>query len=114
MREFWALLRPGRRIVWEGRELVHDAAAELERDGLARKQEKGPVVGSLAYNGGLESVAMGCHRSQVEEYRAFVRDRGILGVEYQNNGVPKCTKAGRRNLMRALGFHDRDGGYGDG
>lgn len=73
-------------------------------------------VGNLAYNSALTSIGAGIHPSQVSEFRELARQQGIVGVDWcpkTGDAMFESRKA-RRDYLKMQGFHDRDGGYGDG
>ena len=79
-----------------------------------REPEDSPNVGtpqvSTAYSRPLKSLAMGCHADQVDEFnRAAAK-----GVHYDKEGTCYIeSRKARNEELRARGFRDRDGGYGD-
>jgi hypothetical protein len=77
----------------------------------------GCPMGTVAYSetDPLISEGIGCMKSQVPEMRQMIRARGIRGVRVLDNGQLEITsRRGRRDLLRARGLVDNDGGYGDG
>jgi hypothetical protein len=59
------------------------------------------------------SDALAVHPGQIQEAMERNKRHG-LHVEYTEDGRPKLMDRGqRRDLMRAEGFHDNNGGYGD-
>jgi hypothetical protein len=61
----------------------------------------------------IHSDAMGINPSQVAEAQAVLAAHGV-STEYDNQGRPVLTDARhRRRHAEALGFFDRNGGYGD-
>ena len=76
----------------------------------------GAPLGTVAYTESkpLISDGIGCMRSQVPEMREMIRQRGIQGVYVRDNGQLEITsRRGRRDLLRARGLADADGGYSD-
>jgi len=62
----------------------------------------------------MESMALGVHRDQIAEARAFSESRGVP-LNFTPDGKAILTDRGhRRDVLRTLGMHDNDGGYGDG
>jgi hypothetical protein len=62
----------------------------------------------------LSSEAAAVHPDQIEEAREDARRLGVP-TEFDPEGRPIFTsRSHRRAYLRAYGFHDRDGGYGDG
>jgi len=60
------------------------------------------------------SDGMGVHPDQIPELQALCAAHGVR-VECDSMGRVKCESRGhRRKLMEIRGFHDKDGGYGDG
>lgn len=61
----------------------------------------------------MMSDAMGVHPSQIQEARDYAAAMGV-NTEYAADGRPILRdRAHRRAHMRAMGFRDNDGGYGD-
>jgi len=82
---------------------------------LARKIISGSNVLARGWATGVESSALGVHPNQVRRERAFDQKHGLGDVEYSKRGNPTFRSRGqRRNYLRSRGFHDKDGGYGDG
>lgn len=68
-----------------------------------------------AWNKPILSDALSCHPSQVAEFNQHAASAGIAGVHYRQDGTCEIHSRGaRKQLMRLRGYHDRDGGYGDG
>ncbi len=62
----------------------------------------------------LESLALGCHSSQVPEFRDRARDAGLTGVDFTPDGTALLSSRGQRKQYAKLrGMRDNDGGYGD-
>jgi hypothetical protein len=62
----------------------------------------------------LASDAMAVHPHQVEEAREDAKRKGVP-VDFLPDGRPVFTsRQQRRRYLRAYGFKDRNGGYGDG
>ena len=64
-----------------------------------------------------KSIGMSCHSSQVDERNALMKKHGIQGVEFVHGKKVNCqitSRSGRRAAMKLFGYHDNDGGYGDG
>lgn len=82
----------------------HDIAAE--HTGTRRK-----ASGDQAYP--YYSDFMGCHPEQVGEVRELLRQHGA-GAHVTNSGEIEIRSRGhRKRVMAALGYYDRNGGYGD-
>jgi len=83
----------------------------------SRGWQGGPAMGTVAYSESrpLISEGLGCLRHQVPELRELIRRFGIFGARVLDNGAVEFTsRRGRRDLLRARGLVDADGGYGDG
>ena len=62
-----------------------------------------------------KSQSAGCHPSQHKEWNQQLKEHGIAGAEYQPDGTLECSsRKARRDVLKSRGFHDKDGGYGDG
>jgi hypothetical protein len=62
----------------------------------------------------IESMAVGVHPDQIPEAVAHSRSRGVP-LEFTADGKAILTDRGhRREVLRTLGMHDNNGGYGDG
>lgn len=95
----------------DGEEVTEE---EFNRRSRAKRAKGGPAV-SRAYEQPLESIAASVHPEQVSEYRQFLQQRGIQGVEVRENGrVLFHSREARRRLLESTGRRDNDGGYGDG
>jgi len=76
-----------------------------------------PAIGAYGEGNPLVSQGLGCMPHQVPEMRQVVKEAGLTGVHVRDDGAVELTSrgnAGRRGLMKLRGFHDNDGGYGDG
>jgi hypothetical protein len=107
--------RPDRFFI-DGREVTkeeHDRQFEQYRAALP--QVKDPHDGSaLAGWKPIHSDALACNPNQVPEMEAEAKRRGVP-TEHDGEGRPVLTsRSHRRDYMRAFGFFDRHGGYGDG
>ena len=62
----------------------------------------------------LESVGLGVHRTQVEEFNQMYRDAKISGAAHKEDGtlVLESRKA-RNEVLKLRGCRDNDAGYGD-
>jgi len=61
----------------------------------------------------MASDAAAVHPSRVEEARESARAKGVP-TDFDQHGRPVFRDRGhRRAYLRAYGYHDRDGGYGD-
>ena len=55
------------------------------------------------------SNSVSVHPKQVGLYRQFVKDMGIPGVEYQNNGQPHiASQHSQDRLLKALNYYNAD------
>lgn len=62
----------------------------------------------------MASSAVGVHPAQVKEHMEFLRSKGCGQVDHTKGGdVIFKDKNQRRQVCEALGFFDRNGGYGD-
>lgn len=62
----------------------------------------------------MTSEALACHESQVAEMNERNRAAGV-GTRYTADGTAVIPdRADRRKLLKLEGYHDRNGGYGDG
>lgn len=67
-----------------------------------------------AYEKPLESLAAGCHPSQVKEFNAHLASAGIQGATYKPDGTLEfSSRNARREVCRLRGLIDQDAGYGD-
>lgn len=62
----------------------------------------------------IHSDAAGCHPDQIPEMQAHLASRGVKADYTPDGRVILENRGHRRQVLRALGLHDRDGGYGDG
>lgn len=91
---------------------VEITAEEYERRLPPPVASEGPS--SLVSWDALQSVALELHPSRVEEARAEMHKRGLVGVDIGNDGsVTFNSRTARRDYMKAFNFYDRDAGYGD-
>lgn len=89
---------------------------EVTRREFLRKRVggSGAPMASQAYSMPLISDGIGCMKAQVPALRELVRRHNIQGVKVKDNGQLEITsRRGRRELLRARGLVDNDGGYGD-
>lgn len=60
-----------------------------------------------------ESDALGVHPAQAEEFKRFLRERGVP-TEVKPNGNPICvSQKHQKQICAATGMYDRNAGYGD-
>lgn len=98
----------GRITLDDGTEAVRDVAAELARDYGVRQRQASRNLGAWP----MTSNALGCHPEQVDSYRDFIRSQGLTGVDVLANGSVRISdRRARRELLRACGMRDNDGGY---
>lgn len=74
--------------------------------------------GTMTTGWPMQSEALACDRSQIDEHNARAKRHGIR-VEYKYVGKHKVVveipdRNERRKLLRLEKYHDKDGGYGDG
>ena len=63
----------------------------------------------------LNSLALSCHREQVEEYNQAAKDKGLTGLKWDRDGNCQITsRRDRAAWLRENKMLDHDGGYGDG
>ena len=61
----------------------------------------------------LHSVALGVHPAQITEAVADAKAKGVP-TEFDTEGDPVFTsRRHRKEYLKAYGFRDRNGGYGD-
>ncbi len=90
--------------------LVLDDGTIATRDFAA---EFGGRRKDIAGNWPMESDAAGCHPSQVQELQKAMADAGCP-TEFNSEGFAVFRdRAHRKQALRVMGLHDRDGGYGD-
>lgn len=95
-----------------GREVTKKEFGKKKLPRLNLRVSSGPA----AYDSSrpLISKAAGCMRSQVGEFREFIRVRGLRDVEVRTNGdIAFTSRRGRAAFLRERNMHDNDGGYGD-
>lgn len=98
---FFAIGRAPKRIRWAGETYFRDLAAEHG------------VFASTPGNWPRTSEAMGCHPSQVAEYRQRASSLGVP-TEIKNDGtVVLRDRAHEKKFMKAFGFYHQNAGYGD-
>lgn len=62
----------------------------------------------------IRSDAAGCHPSQVDEYQTAAASMGVPTEWDRSTGQAIFrSREHRRQLLRAWGWHDKSGGYGD-
>ena len=89
-----------------------NCGAVAERD-MAAEQQRHHDNPDL-WRRGLESTALGVHPDQVPAERARLKKLTGHDIEFSRDGDPILRSRGqRRAVMKAIGYHDRDGGYGD-
>ncbi len=89
---------------------VSTECGTAERD--IRAEHKG--FKSTNSNWPMESDALGVNPVQVAEAEAEARSLGVPTQYNKENGCAMLKSGGHRaKLMKALGYVDRDGGYGD-
>jgi len=60
------------------------------------------------------SEALAVHPKQIPEARDFLKARGVQDTQFDSWGRPKLvSRKHRKDVCRAFGVHDLDGGYGD-
>ena len=66
-----------------------------------------------AWDRPLLSDALAVHPSQIEEAREDAKQKGVP-TDFTPDGRPILTsRAHRKRYLKAYGFHDKQGGYGD-
>jgi hypothetical protein len=87
---------------------------EEEFDAAFPKEDGEPGSSFCAWKRAIESDSLAVHPLQVPAAMARDKLHG-LNVEYLPDGRPKLVDRGqRRKMLKSLGFHDNDGGFGDG
>lgn len=62
----------------------------------------------------IESVGLGVHPSQIKAAEEAAAKKGVK-LEFTKDGKAILRDRGhRRDVLRATGYHDHNGGYGDG
>jgi hypothetical protein len=59
------------------------------------------------------SDALGVHPKQREEHERLAREKGVPTETLPDGRVVLTDRAHRKRYLRAFGFHDKSGGYGD-
>jgi hypothetical protein len=94
-----------------------DGTYELPDGRRAWRDFEAEMVGKRSGGSGwpMWSDAMGCDPSQIPEMSASLKKMTGMTPEFHpETGELKCNSRGqRRAYMRAMGLHDRNGGYGD-
>lgn len=76
-------------------------------------QPMGDGSGLTSWQKPIVSDALGVHPEQVEEATADAKAKGVP-TEFLPDGRPLLvSRQHRKEYLRAYGFHDRAGGYGD-
>ena len=61
----------------------------------------------------MASESLGCHPDQIQESVDYAREKGVP-TDFTPDGRPICDSPGhRKRYCEALGYYDRNGGYGD-
>jgi hypothetical protein len=79
-----------------------------------RKPGQRPARGTVDYSKGYECIALSVDSSQAKEYQDLTKQHGLSGIEFDERGI--CTiksRKHRKEFLKILQMHDRDGGYGD-
>lgn len=99
-----------RRFYLDGKEVT-----EAEFD-LAFPPQKitGPFMGPAASGWPILSEALAVHPSQVAEAQESARARGVPTQFLPDGRAVLRDRDHRRRYLKAYGFFDRNGGYGDG
>jgi len=83
------------------------------RGAFPPKLDNGPGPSSLSSTPANVSDALACHPKDVESYRQDAKRRGVP-TEFQRDGRPVMTsRAHQKAYLKAYGYHNNDGGYGD-
>lgn len=96
-------------VIVEGERAEYDFAASCPL----------PSASLNAFERGHVSEAMGVHPNQCAESTAVLEHRTGLkaGVHFEHNAsgaLVTHSREARKRCMKAIGLHDKDGGYGDG
>lgn len=81
-----------------------------------RKDRRGKRGGRMAGYRSLlpqESLALGCHPTQVRERRRLTKRLGLSGIEHRDDGTVYTTDEKQRDILaRYLGMENRTGSLG--
>jgi hypothetical protein len=108
----------GRTEKWyiDGKEVaasLYEAKMQEAIDGLPKIAE-GVKGTSLTGWTPYYSEALAYHPKQIAQARDFLASRGVP-TEIDAKGRPRMdSREHRKQIMKLNGFHDNDGGYGDG
>ena len=64
-----------------------------------------------------KSISMSVHPNQIPEMNRLIKEHGIQGVYFDPTKRDNCvitSRKGRKEYMKMMGYHDADGGFGDG
>lgn len=61
----------------------------------------------------IASEAIACHPDQIPEMRASLEAAGVKAEIDSHGRVIMTSRAHKREICKAMGMFDRDGGYGD-
>jgi hypothetical protein len=98
--------------------MAHDIRDSLDQFYSAMHAGRGRSPGIIGTNAGgrswpIHSDAAGVHPSQIAEAKEESRRLGVP-TDFDNKGCAVLTDpAHRKRYARAIGLHDRRGGYGD-
>jgi hypothetical protein len=100
----------------EAMETGKDRLFFLPEYGFARRDYQREQEGTRSNSAGwpLWSDAAGVHPSQARETMDYLRSRGCPTEINSEGQVRMDNRAHRRDILKALNLHDRNGGYGDG
>ncbi|MFH1184666.1 MAG: hypothetical protein V1755_06455 [Chloroflexota bacterium] len=80
----------------------------------AKGLEGGAPMIAPPSNWPMVSMAAAVDPSQAAEYNEFYKQNGITGARHRPDGMLELdTRGARREMLRARGLHDNDGGFGD-
>ena len=102
---------------------VADMEAMANRDGSfslpqgkARRDYEAEHGGAKCGQAGwpMWSDGAGVHPAQANDTMEYLRSRGVSAEINSEGQVKMESQSHRRRVLKALGLHDRNGGYGDG
>jgi len=76
-----------------------------------------PCVQGYGESNPGKSISMSVHPNQISEMNRLVKEHGIEGVYFDPTKRDNCiitSREGRKKYMKMMGYHDEEGGYGDG
>lgn len=87
--------------------------AEFRKHRKTAVTEGVPMISS-GYKRPLRSMALACHKSQVEEFNQSLSSAGITGARHLADGTCEIdSREARNQVLRHRNLRDNDAGYGD-